>query len=177
MTRQPEFEYAGHVGDVDPIAYGGGFVYVDRRGIYPPEMTWFDPSDDDLWHKLEEKTPVTVSRIVLERGCIWTHAGRVPFYEPTATPGQLRVRFTKQNWRQHPQWWFERLGDVARSCGVDEFEMWNVAMFGKPLELAWLYDSLIHYYGPYEFDQYPLIMTEGGCYERYTQEMKLARQR
>ena len=165
MTRQPEWKFAGHIGDVDPIAYGGGFVYSDVSGnFYPPEMSWFEPSDDNLWHNLEEKTPVTVYRLVLDRGVFWTR-------------GSYHERWGKYNRYQYKEWWFRDLPALSRSTGIDETELWKAAMFGDTMERAWLYYSLIGYFGPHEFDSYPIVSTEGECYERYAEEMKLARQR
>lgn len=65
-TKQPNWQYVGHFG-VDPIAYGGGFVYQDVTEVYPPEVTYFEPASDEQWHKLEEKTPVTIYRFILEQ--------------------------------------------------------------------------------------------------------------
>lgn len=66
-TKQPVWKYAGHIGDVDPIAYGGGFVYIDETGVYGPEMTWFEPGTDEQWHETEGNTPLQVFRVLLER--------------------------------------------------------------------------------------------------------------
>jgi hypothetical protein len=68
MTQQPIWKYVGHVGDVDPIAYGGGFIYVDETGVYGPEMTYFQPGPDEDWHKLGGTIPVETHRILLEHG-------------------------------------------------------------------------------------------------------------
>lgn len=66
-TRQPKWKCVGHVGDVDPIAYGGGFVYEDETGVYCPEMTYFEPGTDSQWHKMRGNTPLLVFRVLLER--------------------------------------------------------------------------------------------------------------
>jgi len=68
MTQQPKWKLAGHVGDVDPIAHGGGFVYIDETGVYGPEMTWFETLDDGTWERLQGETPVTEYRIMLDSG-------------------------------------------------------------------------------------------------------------
>ncbi len=65
-TKQPVWKYAGFVGDVDPIAYGGGFIYTDETGVYGPEMTWFEPGTDEQWHETESDTPLQVFRVLLE---------------------------------------------------------------------------------------------------------------
>lgn len=59
-VQQPTWRNIGHVGDVDPIAYGGGFVYEDETGVYCPEMAYFEPAPD-------EDSPLHVYRVLLER--------------------------------------------------------------------------------------------------------------
>jgi hypothetical protein len=66
-TQQPKWKCVGHVGDVDPIAYGGGFVYEDTTGVYGPEIEWFDPAPDAEWEQTEGATPVGVYRILIEK--------------------------------------------------------------------------------------------------------------
>lgn len=66
-TQQPVWKHVGSIGDVCPIAHGGGFVYEDETGVYPPEVTWFEPAPDEDWHKTEGATPVTIYRFILER--------------------------------------------------------------------------------------------------------------
>ena len=67
MTQQPNWKFIGHIGDVDPITYGGGFVYTDATGVYAPEMTWFEPAPDEQWHETESDTPLQEYRIMLEK--------------------------------------------------------------------------------------------------------------
>jgi hypothetical protein len=66
-TRQPTWKCIGHIGDVDPIAYGGGFVYIDETGVYDPVLIYFEPASDEDWHKLGDKAQVSEYRIVLEK--------------------------------------------------------------------------------------------------------------
>ena len=47
-TTQPWWVLEGRIGDVDPISHGGGFVYADALGNYPPELHYFEPEDDGL---------------------------------------------------------------------------------------------------------------------------------
>jgi hypothetical protein len=65
-TRQPKWKYVGAFGDVDPIAHGGGFVYEDRTGVYPPEFVYFEPGSDESWHKHRGNTPVLEFRVIIE---------------------------------------------------------------------------------------------------------------
>jgi hypothetical protein len=64
---QPIWECIGHIGDVDPIAYGGGFIYTDQTGVYPPELTWFEPGSHEEWKEKGAETQLKVYRIILER--------------------------------------------------------------------------------------------------------------
>lgn len=66
-TQQPIWKLIGHTGDIDPIAYGGSFVYIDETGVYCPEMAFFEPGSDEQWHETEGATPLQVYRILLER--------------------------------------------------------------------------------------------------------------
>jgi hypothetical protein len=63
---QPRWKFVGSIGDVDPIAYGGGFVYEDELGNYSPEMDFLEPAPDGVWEKMGDKTPLHVFRIILE---------------------------------------------------------------------------------------------------------------
>jgi hypothetical protein len=67
MSEQPNWKHVGSIGDRDPIAYGGGFIYEDTTGVYAPEVVYFEPAPDEEWHKTEGQTPVTVYRFILER--------------------------------------------------------------------------------------------------------------
>lgn len=67
-TNQPIWKCAGRTGDIDPIAFGGGFVYTDETGVYGPELTFFEPGQDEEWNKKGGMTPVTVYRVMLDSG-------------------------------------------------------------------------------------------------------------
>lgn len=142
-TQQPQWKCIGHIGDVDPIAHGGAFVYIDETGVYPAEMTWFQPGPDETWDKIGGQTPLEQYRIILER-------------DPT------------------DEWWWDKIPEVAKSCGQTEDEFRAFATDPNPLKRAWVYDSLIAYFGPHEFDSYPTTQTEDQAYEQYAEEMKIS---
>lgn len=66
MSQQPIWKYVGHVGDRDPIAHGGGFVYEDITGVYPPEIHWFEPGSDEEWRDKGGATKLQVYRVMIE---------------------------------------------------------------------------------------------------------------
>lgn len=144
MSNQPQWKFVGRIGDTDPIAYGGGFVYVDETGVYGPELTFFEPGSDEQWHNLGDKTPLRVSRILLER-------------EP------------------EKEWWWEKLADVAQSCGSTVEALQAEARSEDPITRALVYNELIAHFGAYEFDTEPKEMKEGEAYTRYKAEMGLSR--
>jgi hypothetical protein len=66
-TKQPIWKYAGRIGDVDPVSYGGGFIYTDETGVYPPEVVYFEPASDAEWKEKEDAAVLTVYRFILEK--------------------------------------------------------------------------------------------------------------
>jgi hypothetical protein len=155
-TQQPVWKYAGHIGDVDPIAYGGGFVYADATGAYGPELTWFEPAPDEQWHKTEGQTPLQVYRILLE-------------------PPRFKTRAANGETVWHREWFMSDLQSVCNSCDISWTALARLLMSRDPQRRATGYWDLISYYGPYQFDQDPLTVTEDEAYERYAEEMKLTR--
>lgn len=145
QTKQPVWKCVGHIGDVDPIAYGGGFVYVDETGVYGPELTYFEPSDDSVWEAAEDKDTIAVqvSRIMLESG--------------------------------ENQWWHTKLGTVADCAGVPLSELLAAAKSAEPMVLANLYNDLISYFGCFDFDQYPITITEAEAYTTYAAELHMSK--
>lgn len=146
MTNQPQWQFVGGIGDVDPIAHGGGFVYIDGTGVYAPEMTWFEPGPDEEWDKIQGATKLQEYRILLENN-------------PKA------------------EWWYSKLSDITSFTGQTVEELQADAASADPIKRAFVYDSLIHYFGAEEFDSYPLTRTEDEAYAKYAEEMKQSRKR
>ena len=64
-TNQPDWRCVGTIGDVNPIDYGGGFVFVDDSGVYHPELEWIEPPDESGWRG--GFGPWVVYRVILDR--------------------------------------------------------------------------------------------------------------
>lgn len=143
-TNQPKWKYATYVGDIDPIAYGGGIVYQDETGVYDPEMIWFEPALDKECQKDSDNCIVTMYRMILEHD------------------------ITRE-------WWYNRLEEVARFCGCSVSFLLNGVDTDIHMK-ALLYESLIRYFGEYEFDQYPNSITNKEAYTKFKDEFKLMRQ-
>lgn len=49
---QPIWKCVGNLGDANPIEHGGLLVFVDKTGVYPPEMERIQPNDDgETWER------------------------------------------------------------------------------------------------------------------------------
>lgn len=65
-TQQPTWKLVGRLGDVDPVAYGGGFVYEDTTGVYAPEIELIDPAEDGQHDEMGDQAQCTISRFIIE---------------------------------------------------------------------------------------------------------------
>jgi hypothetical protein len=179
MTQQPSWKCIGHVGDCDPIAHGGGFIYIDTTGVYGPEMTWFEPAPDDDWHKTEGATPLQVYRLMLEPPRFKT------FKKYIGADGREYVNYQRAlmndpaqrdvSWYWAKEWWVKSLPDVASSCGQSQLRYLRDVVSKDPMRRAHVYVDMIGYHGPDNFDSYPVTMTEDEAYAQYASEMKEAR--
>lgn len=133
MTIQPRWRMVANLGDVNPVDYGGYFVYVDQTGVYPPELEVLEsPNSDD------DGTGWTLYRLILEPH---TYVDGVlsdnPFH-----PG-------------FPVWYADKLESVAQTIGSTSLSLINDLTSDNPLHKARAYIDLISYFGAFEFDQYP----------------------
>lgn len=178
LTNQPIWKYAGHVGDVDPLSYGGGFVYVDETGVYPPELTYFEPATDDEWQTYrdndkQDEIPITVYRIVLDRPRFktLTEEGKRHSFRTKELPANERGK----TWYWYDEWFVKDLASVAATCGTTKFAMLRDLFSKDACERAFAYETLIQHFGPNEFDSYPLTLTEKEAREQYAAELKQTR--
>ena len=148
MTNQPTWKVIANLGDTDPVSYGGYFVMVDTTGVYVPEAELIEPPCDEV--NLEDPE----ARWTIYRFCLEPH---------TYINGVLSDN------KYHP----ERAARYAhRICGVAEcvdtlVEEFIAALTGDdPIAKASAYRELVMYFGPDEFDDYPLELTYQEVVER-----------
>jgi hypothetical protein len=172
-VRQPIWKCVGHIGDIDPIAHGGGFVYADDADIYPPEMTYFEPASDENWERYGRNAQVTVYRLVLDppRFKTLTEKGKGLYFSSEELPASER----NDTWYWYNEWYVKDLPGIAESVGSSTFSLLRGLMSKNPLHRAFVYGELIGHFGPHEFDSYPLQMTEKEAYKRYANELRDAR--
>jgi hypothetical protein len=145
MTNQPKWKAVATIGDVNPIEYGGGFVLTDKTGVYPPEIELIEPPADD-----DERGPLTVYRIVME-----PHT----YVNDVLSDNEFHP--------DHPVWYADKIESVADSVGCEPEELIGGLCSDSPIERALAYRDLIGYFGPHEFDSYPLTLTRSEAKRRY----------
>ena len=124
MTKQPKWKAIGRIGDVNPIDHDGGYVLIDRTGVYPPEM--------EVIHRVlgadEGREQWQISRLCFDR-------------DPAS------------------EWYARHLPSVAESCGTTSAELLADLTSADVMRAARGYECLTDYFGWFEFDQYPRIIT------------------
>jgi hypothetical protein len=134
-TRQPTWKLLANLGDVNPIDYGGVFVYEDSTGVYDPEIEILEsPEDGDCW---------MVHRFSLEK-C-------------TFVDGVLSEN------RYHPEieaWFAGDIGAVAKFVGVEGSDLIKNLCGDDILVRAESYKALVDYHGISNFDQYPMVFAD-----------------
>ena len=138
-TKQSIWKCVANLGDATPWDYGGQFVMVDQTGVYRPELwIWEEPTDDgpQVW---------TEYRLCLEHH--------------TYINGILSDN------KFHPDyavWYADKLGSVAETTGTTEEDLIEQLCSVDPVDRAVAYRVLVGYFGPDEFDQYPLEFQNRG---------------
>lgn len=66
MTKQPEWICLAQLGDINPLDYGGYWVFSDKTGVYPPEGEWLEVLSEDN-EKYEEKYTAKVYRFPMDK--------------------------------------------------------------------------------------------------------------
>lgn len=155
MSQQPQWKLVANLGDVNVADYGGFLVYVDETGVYQPEVEMYWPND-------EEETGGTMYRFVLEPPRFKT------FLAGQWDTNKLAIASERgKSWCWYREWFVDKLSDVARYAGIPTFTMLRMLTSRNPVKRAMVYESLVGYFGPHEFDSYPVDLSEEAARERY----------
>lgn len=133
---QPDWKLIANLGDVNPIDYGGYFVYRDRTGVYTEEAELLIADCDD------SPDSWTVYRFPLDR-C-------------TLTDGVLSDNGYHP---EYPAWFADSLDGVASMIGQDPAELRSDLCSADPLVRARAYQAIGEYHGFENLDSYPLTFT------------------
>ena len=138
-TRQPSFWCIDNIGDVNPFEHGGGFVLVDRTGVYSPELLMLEaPSGaDETLHELSTILLEPLTRIKLKGGSYGLSDNRFHVDTPT--------------WFGDP----ESLKSVGNCCDRPDSRLLDSFLSSCPIERALAYRDVAYYYGLANFDNYP----------------------
>ena len=150
-TQQPVWKLSANLGDVNPLD-GGALLFTDETGVYPPKLVLIDanlPKDgeDETWR---------VSRVVCDR----------------CHPIGDKAVGSNQYHPAKPDWFSDELSAVARYCGTDVAGLVEGLCDQNEVNRGWGYQSLVGYFGVYEFDQYPVEMTEAELRNLYPEAFK-----
>jgi hypothetical protein len=151
---QPTWKLIANLGDVNPIEYGGYFVYRDETGTYTEEAELL----------LEPPEDATEER--------WT-VYRVPLDRCKLIRGYLVSAKYKADW-PHPlpsydEWFHKDLEGVADSMDWDIDELREAFCSADPLKRAEAYRAVGDYHGWENLDSYPLTLTREEVETRYTE--------
>lgn len=155
LNAQPKWEFVGNLGDVNPLDYGGYFVYEDSTGVYEAEAALIQPD--------ENGDNYTILRINLERYKI-VDGHMVPIRYDPSWPRPI----------EHYQPWFhDKLREIAESNGISYEELVSGLTSPDALTLARAYHDLADYLGWVEFDSYPLTpLTRAQVQKKYRKELR-----
>lgn len=134
MSKQPEWKLLANLGDVNPIDYGGYFVYVDETGVYPPEVEYLESPDDD-----DAPEGWTVYRFILEP-CTY----------------QEGILSDNPYHPMHAVWFADKLSDLASFVEQSELDLINQFVSDNPIDRARAWRIVGDYFGYHELDSYPL---------------------
>ncbi len=142
--------------------YAGAGTCYDTDPRYPPEMWVIEEpvefadssivSLDDLPDAAEWKTSV----VILSR-MKWVSDEGVGYLVPYGY---------QSDWPHAPsayvEWWMNDIENVSTTIGASTDDLVKLACSAEAMELAQFYESLVGYYGAFEFDQYPVSRDRAG---------------
>lgn len=159
---QPDWECIGQLGDVNPLDYGGYWIFRDKTGVYPEEGELLVVSD-------EEDGTNRVYRFILER-CTY----------------QNGILSDNKFHPDHPAWFAKpeayrvsRPQDTTYLSGVSDFadypldELIQDFCSEDALKRASAYRVVGEYHGFENLDSDPLDLRNRECKQRYKQEKYL----
>lgn len=143
MSNQPKWKLVANLGDVNPLDYGGYFVYVDETGVYDPEAELLvEPSDDKY----------LVYRFPLERCHL------IDAIDKSVGDNKYHPRLTA--------WFSDSLASIAESADIPDIA--KLLCSENPIDLAEAYHVIGNYHGFENLDSYPLTLTRAEAEARYS---------
>ena len=142
-TEQPKWKLVVQLGDVNPIDYGGYFVYEDETGVYEPEAELLDSAetDDGTW---------IVHRFSLDR-CKMVESFLVPHKYNASWPHPAN---------RYDEWFNRDLDQVSVHCGIPVETLRAQLCAESAIERAQAYRAIGEHHGFENLDSDPLTFTD-----------------
>ena len=141
-TQQPSFWCIGNIGDADPFNHGGGFVLIDRTGVYSPELLVLKAPDDEEAGKHE------LSTILLDR------LTRIKHEDGRHGLSDNRFHSDHVAWFGLPR----ALQGLSEGCGRPYPSLLDSFLSGCPVERALAYMDAARYFGLSNFSGCPVTL-------------------
>ena len=162
---QPIWRYVANLGDMTPLDYGGMFLYVDKTGVYAPELVRLEPLVDGKYE---------VRRVCLDRceltlcTCESCDGDKLRLTtQHIATAKNLPYPLHKY------EEWFAKDLDKAVSCiGCSPLSLICDLCSADPKVRAFAYMAIYDYHGWDNGDSYPNTMTRSEVRKRYRNEIE-----
>lgn len=151
-TNQPVWQFVANLGDANPLAHGGFFVYSDRTGKYAPECVLLEPKEGED----DPRDP----------GMFWS----VRRFSCDACTFQNGVLSDN---RFHPTlaaWFADRLEAMADTFGTTSADLIALFTSDKPLDRAEAWRTVGEYFGYDNLDSYPIKLMRKDVFNRYRAE-------
>src|SRR3990167_25857 len=157
-TNQPVWKLVANLGDVNPLEYGGYFVYTDETGVYEAQAELLIV--EDLLDGRDQK--YTVYRFPLDRCTLVNGILSDNKFHP-----ECMAWFGYRD-KDRPQ--DSDLGDVAKYADLPDIA--ELLCSENPVDRARAYQAIGDYHGWDNLDSYPLTLTRAEAEERYSTELK-----
>lgn len=157
-TKQPKWELIANLGDVNPLEYGGYFVYRDTTGVYPPEA-------ELLVEPCEGESKYTIYRFILEPctfvdGVLSDNKFHPDYPAWFATPEAQKAERPQDT---------TYLSRICETHGIDRDELIKSFCSEDPIDRAHAWRMVGEYHGFENLDQSPASMSKAEVRKRYRQ--------
>lgn len=145
MTEQPKWALVAQLGDVNPVDYGGYFIYEDATGVYPPEAEYLDAPDNDDGQWI-------AYRFSLDKCTLTGDVLSDNPYHPDMPAWFAKLESGKASRPQDTTY----LSGVADCCGVAVADLRQWFCSESTVDRANAYRLIGEYHGFDNLDSYPL---------------------
>ena len=161
---QPKWKYLQNLGDVNPVEYGGAFLYQDTTGVYSEELeVLFSPDSDEGKEWVVYRFPLDRLKIAEDSGSLYL----IPTHYDATWPHPIH---------KYDAWFHDDLARVADSLGRDVTDLRADFCSPDPVTRAFAYQAIGDYHGYVNLDEYPRTFHKRSeVTKRYRNELRHGR--